>query len=245
MTAVAPPPGDAGRRLAPEPCLLALNSGSSSLKFGLYRMRAAGVECLLAGETERIGDTDARTQARDGAGRTLLDEAAPVPDQRAAVARLAGWLDDGCFPQPQAIGHRIVHGGPRLSEHCVIDAAVLDALHAASAFAPLHTGPALAVIAYCSAHFPAVPQAACLDTCFHARMPGVALMYLADDNKLTEMVSKAVPGSPTFIGPPEDPAGGDRDRQVLRFDGQVLVLKWVDPEIAKRYGTMVYVRCGG
>jgi len=174
MTAVAPPSGDAGRRLAPEPCLLALNSGSSSLKFGLYRMRAAGVECLLAGETERIGDTDARTQARDGAGRTLLDEAAPVPDQRAAVARLAGWLDDGCFPQPQAIGHRIVHGGPRLSEHCVIDAAVLDALHAASAFAPLHTGPALAVIAYCSAHFPAVPQAACLDTCFHARMPGVA-----------------------------------------------------------------------
>ncbi len=74
---------------------------------------------------------------------------------------------------------------------------------------------------------------------------GGVLMYLADDNKLTEMVSKAVPGSPTFIGPAEDPAGGDRDRQVLRFDGQVLVLKWVDPEIGKRYGTMVYVRCGG
>ncbi len=73
---------------------------------------------------------------------------------------------------------------------------------------------------------------------------GGVLMYLADDNKLTEMVSKAVPGNPTFIGPAEDPAGGDRDRQVLRFDGHVLVLKWVDPEIAKRYGTMVYVRCG-
>ncbi len=174
MTAVAKPAEVAGRRLAPEPCLLALNSGSSSLKFGLYRMRAAGAECLLAGETERIGTTDARTRAQDGDGRTLLDEAAPVPDQRSAMARLARWLDDGRFPRPQAIGHRIVHGGPQLSEHCVIDGPVLDALHAASAFAPLHTGPALAVIACCSEHFPAVPQAACLDTCFHAHMPSVA-----------------------------------------------------------------------
>ncbi|MFG1409911.1 hypothetical protein V5G24_02255 [Xanthobacter sp. VTT E-85241] len=71
---------------------------------------------------------------------------------------------------------------------------------------------------------------------------GGVMMYLADDNKLTELVSKAA-GGPTFIGPPEDPAGGQRDRQVLRWDGQVLVLKWVDPEVSKRYGTMVYVRC--
>ncbi|MGU3494472.1 hypothetical protein ACLBXM_10560 [Xanthobacteraceae bacterium A53D] len=72
---------------------------------------------------------------------------------------------------------------------------------------------------------------------------GGVLMYLADDNKLTEMVSKAA-GGPTFIGPPEDPAGGDRDRQVLRWDGKVLVMKWMDPEVSKRYGTAVYVRCG-
>ncbi|WP_245263359.1 hypothetical protein [Azorhizobium doebereinerae] len=72
---------------------------------------------------------------------------------------------------------------------------------------------------------------------------GGVLMYLADDNKLTEVISKAA-GGPTFIGPAEDPAGGDRDRQVLRWDGKVLVLKWMDPEVNKRYGTMVYVRCG-
>jgi len=72
---------------------------------------------------------------------------------------------------------------------------------------------------------------------------GGVMMYLADDNKLTELVSKQSGGGPVFIGPPDDPAGGERDRQVVRFDGNVLVLKFVDPEVAKRYGTMVYVRC--
>ncbi len=72
---------------------------------------------------------------------------------------------------------------------------------------------------------------------------GGVMMYLADDNKLTEVISKQVPGQPVFIGPAEDPAGGERDRQVISFNGNVLVLKWVDPEVSKRYGTMVYVRC--
>lgn len=72
---------------------------------------------------------------------------------------------------------------------------------------------------------------------------GGVMMYLADDNKLTELVSKQSGNGPVFIGPPEDPAGGERDRQVVRFDGNVLVLKFVDPEVSRRYGTMVYVRC--
>ncbi|PTT90467.1 acetate kinase, partial [Pelomonas sp. HMWF004] len=165
---------DAGLHKGAGPYLLALNSGSSSLKFGLYRVQAANVECLLAGETERIGQPDAHTRATQTPGRVLLDEVAPVPDHRSAVARVWKLLDDGRFPAPQAIGHRIVHGGPQLREHGVIDASVLAALHAASPFAPLHTPAALAVIDSCTAHFPAVAQAACLDTCFHSTMPRVA-----------------------------------------------------------------------
>lgn len=72
---------------------------------------------------------------------------------------------------------------------------------------------------------------------------GGVMMYLADDNKQTEVVSKQVAGGPVFIGPADDPPGAERDRQVVRFDGNVLVLKWMDPEVARRYGTMVYVRC--
>jgi len=47
----------------------------------------------------------------------------------------------------------------------------------------------------------------------------------------------------TYVGPGPDPAGAD-DREVVTFDGRVLILKWVDPEIAGRYGNMVLVRCG-
>ncbi|MFK8253767.1 hypothetical protein [Ancylobacter terrae] len=71
---------------------------------------------------------------------------------------------------------------------------------------------------------------------------GGFMMYLADQSQLSELVSKAS-GGPTFIGLPDEPAGAQGDREVLRFDGQVMVLKWVDPEVAGRYGTMVFVRC--
>jgi len=160
--------------LEAERCLLALNSGSSSFKFGLYRIGPGTVECLLAGETERIGATQSHTVATDAEGLTLLSEVSAVPDHRSAAARLWKLLDARRLPPPDAIGHRIVHGGPRLRDHHLIDASVLDELRAASSFAPLHTPAAIAVIDYCAEHFPAVPQVACLDTCFHASMPRVA-----------------------------------------------------------------------
>lgn len=72
---------------------------------------------------------------------------------------------------------------------------------------------------------------------------GGVMMYLADDNKLTEVVSKQVPGGPIYIGPPDVAAGAQADREVVKFDGSSLTLKWVDPDVAKRYGTMVFVRC--
>ncbi|MCJ8144577.1 hypothetical protein MKI84_16760 [Ancylobacter sp. A5.8] len=72
---------------------------------------------------------------------------------------------------------------------------------------------------------------------------GGFMMYLADQSQPSEVVSKQVAGGPIFIGLPDEPAGAETDREVLRFDGQVLVLKWVDKEVSGRYGTMVYVRC--
>jgi acetate kinase len=154
--------------------VLALNSGSSSLKFGLYRARKAAIECLLSGEAERIGGADSAFHAEDAAHRNLLNETAPIADQQVAVMRIANLLVERGTPPPQAIGHRIVHGGPHLREHCLIDAEVMRQLSAAGAFAPLHTPAALAVIGFASKHFPGLPQVACIDTCFHATMPPVA-----------------------------------------------------------------------
>lgn len=72
---------------------------------------------------------------------------------------------------------------------------------------------------------------------------GGFMMYLADQSTPSELVSKQIAPGPTYIGLPDVPPGGDGDREVLRFDGQILVLKWLDPEVSGRYGTMVYVRC--
>ena len=158
----------------PGSTVLALNSGSSSLKFGLYRVDALQAEALLAGEAEAIGEGEGRFQARGGGGNLLLSETAPIPSQREAVIRIGRLLSDADQPTPSAIGHRVVHGGPRLLQHCLIDAAVLQQLEAASVFAPLHTPAALSVINFAQEHFPGLPQAACFDTTFHAELAAVA-----------------------------------------------------------------------
>ncbi len=129
--------------------VLALNSGSSSLKFGVYRVDAVGAERLLA-ETVSTADV------------------AHAHDRVASVLAASG------LARPDAIGHRIVHGGAALRAHCRIDATVIEQLQAAAAFAPLHTPAALAGIAFAQQHFPGVPQVACLDTFFHAELPDVA-----------------------------------------------------------------------
>ena len=129
--------------------ILALNSGSSSLKFGLYRVDSAGAEPLLAETVATANEPD-------------------------AINRVASVLAASGMPIPDAIGHRIVHGGPALRQHCRIDAAVLRQLQAAAAFAPLHTPAALALIHFTQQHFAGVPQVACFDTQFHAGLPDVA-----------------------------------------------------------------------
>jgi acetate kinase len=78
------------------------------------------------------------------------------------------------LPVPSAIGHRVVHGGPQLRQHCLITDSVLRQLVAANVFAPLHTPAALSVIRFAQEHFPDLPQAACFDTAFHAALPEVA-----------------------------------------------------------------------
>lgn len=155
--------------------VLALNSGSSSLKFGLYRVGPERSEVLLAGEAEAIGDAQAsKFSAEDSRGDVVVCETAAIPSQREAIVRIGRLLAESGVPAPGAVGHRIVHGGPQLLAHCLIDDAVQRQLEAAAAFAPLHTPAALAVVRFARKHFAGLPQAACFDTAFHADLPEVA-----------------------------------------------------------------------
>ncbi len=131
--------------------VLALNSGSSSLKYGMYAVDPEPV--LLVGETIETPDDDGDDHAR------IFDT---------IETALKGW------PTPTVIGHRIVHGGPHRDAHCRIDDAVMADLEAACAFAPLHGPASLALIRAAEARYPAIPQVACFDTAFHAGMPDVA-----------------------------------------------------------------------
>ena len=71
---------------------------------------------------------------------------------------------------------------------------------------------------------------------------GGVMMYLADSADLQELAPKGSPGGQNYIGPPGE-AGGAQDREIVSFDGRTMVLRWVDPEVAGRYGVGVYVRC--
>jgi hypothetical protein len=72
---------------------------------------------------------------------------------------------------------------------------------------------------------------------------GGVMMHMPDSAQPTELRMKGAPGNKTFIGPPTEPAGSPQDREVTSFDGRVMTVRFLDPEVAGRYGTQVYVRC--
>jgi hypothetical protein len=72
---------------------------------------------------------------------------------------------------------------------------------------------------------------------------GGVMMHLADQSVPQEVFLKPAPGGSVYIGPQGKP--GDRvDRQIVSYQKGVMITQWVDPDAAKRYGTMIFVRCG-
>ena len=72
---------------------------------------------------------------------------------------------------------------------------------------------------------------------------GGVMMHLADQATPSELALKGAPNHKTYIGPKDEPPAATDDREVVSFDGRILILRWLDPEVQGRYGTMVYVRC--
>jgi hypothetical protein len=72
---------------------------------------------------------------------------------------------------------------------------------------------------------------------------GGVIMHMPDKAQPEELRLKGGPGNKTFIGPPGEPAGGTQDREITSFDGRVMTVRFLDPEVSSRYGTQIYVRC--
>lgn len=158
---------------AGEDLVLAVNSGSSSLKFGLYRRPGGDGDppLVLSGGADGIGHANGRLQVKSAEGRALLDEGYALNSQGEALQKILDAVSKFASARPAAVGNRIVHGGPHLREHQAITPGLVKTLREAVHFAPLHIPPAVKLIEETARLLPGVPQYACFDTAFHRTMP--------------------------------------------------------------------------
>lgn len=154
--------------------ILVLNSGSSSLKFGVYRHGGSEEESVLTGKAEGIGRDDGTLHIFSADGSSLVHQQCIRESQSDALTAIAEALQEHLETAPVAVGHRVVHGGPVLRAHQLITPEVLTALRAAMHFAPLHIPQALTLIASAQSIFPGAAHFACFDDAFHATMPEAA-----------------------------------------------------------------------
>lgn len=155
--------------------VLALNVGSSSIKFALFDDAA---RALLRGTVDAIGgDTQLRVHGDHAAALATLTP--PLTDDHAAVATwLVATLAER-LPQLDisAAGHRVVHGGATFAGPIRIDDQVIDGIAALVPLAPNHQPQALAAIRAVAAQWPLLPQVACFDTAFHRTQPRLAQLF--------------------------------------------------------------------
>lgn len=157
--------------------ILALNAGSSSIKFALLEDGVHARRLLSRGEIDGIGNAPCfAARAPDGtllAGRHW--DAGARLEHEDLLKTLLDWatshLGGGSL---MAVGHRVVHGGSRFHQPVLVDAGVLSALEALIPLAPLHQPHNLAAIRALARLSPGLPQVACFDTAFHRDMPPVA-----------------------------------------------------------------------
>jgi acetate kinase len=153
------------------PRVLTINGGSSSIKFALFE---AGEQLrrALDGSVERIGLSGATFAVK---GLENFCRRLAVPDHTAAVNVLMAWLEKLSGSNAlTAVGHRVVHGGPKYFEPRRITREMVEDLQGFSAFDPEHMPEEILLIEAFHHRFPGLPQVACFDTAFHHDLPQVA-----------------------------------------------------------------------
>ncbi len=177
--------------------ILALNSGSSSLKFAQYEFSSPNerpgehtgdrpdenheeniAERLIArGEAENIGAQDGRVWLRGGDGGSIADERISIADHPSALRIVRERLRRGNYAAPSAIGHRVVNGGPRYRSPQKITPQLLNDLRDLIPLAPLHLPAEIKIVEAVASDDPRIPQVACFDTAFHRRLPELAQRF--------------------------------------------------------------------
>jgi len=161
--------------------VLAINCGSSSIKCGVFETAgrtggSGGARRLASGRIEKLGADKAQLRF-EGGGGAPVDTTEALRDHAEAVRRIAEWIGAQRLAV-DAVGHRVVHGGPRFVTPTVLADGVVAAIHELESLAPLHNAPSLAGIRACRAAFGReLPMVAVFDTAFHASLPERAWRY--------------------------------------------------------------------
>jgi acetate kinase len=155
--------------------LLAVNTGSSSVKLALYENGATLTElCRIS--VEPIGGPGTRIRSTSAHGLST-NEPIAAGDHRAALLNALEYARHTFGFSVEAVGHRVVHGGVKHIAPERINDVLLSDLRTLTRVDPEHMPQALEAIAAMTEHYPEVPQVACFDTAFHRTMPEVAQRY--------------------------------------------------------------------
>ena len=157
--------------------ILTINAGSSSLKFQIFEIDdKKALTMRLKGQMDGIG-VRPRLRANAADGTPLVDQtyaANEVLDVPSAIGTTGTWLRLRHDVTPIAVGHRVVHGGPKYDRPILVDNKIVDELSRYIPLAPLHQPNNLAPIRSLLQNDPDLPQVACFDTAFHRGHPAVA-----------------------------------------------------------------------
>ena len=173
--------------------ILVVNAGSSSVKFQGFATDGKGaLERLIKGQMDGIG-TRPKLRAEAADKRILIEQSyAPeqVRDVPAALEEAGAWLRKTQNLELIAVGHRVVHGGPRYDRPVLVDRTVLAELERYVSLAPLHQPNNLAPIRSILARSPDLPQVACFDTAFHRGHSALADRYAIPERLYEEGVRR-------------------------------------------------------
>ena len=159
--------------------VLVINCGSSSLKYQLFDMTDESVLCK--GLVERIGIEGSKLTHKVNGEKLVVEE--PMKDHTEAINHVFDALLDEKYgvikslDEVSAIGHRVLHGGDKLTESCIIDDKVKDKIREFIKFGPLHNPANLMGIEACEKLAPGKKNIAVFDTAFHQTMPAKTFMY--------------------------------------------------------------------
>ena len=152
------------------------------MKFSVFSTQDNDATKIINARAVRLFHQDANLIIKDDNNKILVDKAladvsVDAPNHQDAIEFFLGWLSQQANINLVAVGHRIVHGGPKYTEPVQIDALVLRDLESYQPLAPLHQQHNLAPINIINKLYSDLPQVACFDTAFHQSMPELAKCF--------------------------------------------------------------------